>query len=184
MSAWTVVAVTVLLVVLSALFVAAEFALLVVKRHRLQDAAGTSRSARAPLRSFDELTVLLAGAVIGMLTWPALLMSLGTYAERLHGTGAVEYRRVAIGGVIAVAVAGYAAQVPAFVGLTRLLLSDGFEPLTLTQSLGLVANITESEPATVSTRAVGSEPVTGGCGSGRSRSGPPRPRRRPGAAPG
>ncbi|SNT02018.1 Undecaprenyl-phosphate galactose phosphotransferase, WbaP/exopolysaccharide biosynthesis polyprenyl glycosylphosphotransferase [Geodermatophilus pulveris] len=61
-------------------------------------------------------------AAIGALAWPALLMSLSTYAERLHGTGAVEYRRVAIGGVVAVAAAGYAAQVPAFVGLTRLLL--------------------------------------------------------------
>lgn len=61
-------------------------------------------------------------AALGVLIWPVLLMGLGTYAERLHGTGAVEYRRVAIGGVIAVAVAGYAAQVPAYVGLTRLLL--------------------------------------------------------------
>lgn len=66
MSAWTVAAVTVLLIVLSALFVAAEFALLAVKRHRLQDAAGSSRSARAALRSFDELTVLLAGCQLGI----------------------------------------------------------------------------------------------------------------------
>lgn len=64
----------------------------------------------------------IALAAIGVLAWPALLMSLSTYAERLHGTGAVEYRRVAISGVIAIAVAGYAAQVPALVGLTRLLL--------------------------------------------------------------
>jgi exopolysaccharide biosynthesis polyprenyl glycosylphosphotransferase len=61
-------------------------------------------------------------AVIGMLAWPALLMSLGTYAERLHGTGATEYRRVGVAGVIAIAVAGYAAQVPAFAEMTRLLL--------------------------------------------------------------
>ena len=47
-----------------------------------------------------------------MLSWPALLMSLGTYAERLHGTGATEYRRVGVGGVIEIAVAGFAARFP------------------------------------------------------------------------
>ena len=66
MSPLVVVAVTVLLIVLSAFFVAAEFALLAVKRHRLQDNAGSSRSARAALRSFDELTVLLAGCQLGI----------------------------------------------------------------------------------------------------------------------
>lgn len=62
----TVIVTTVLLIVLSALFVAVEFALLAVKRHRLQDRAGDSRSARAALRSFDELTVLLAGCQLGI----------------------------------------------------------------------------------------------------------------------
>jgi exopolysaccharide biosynthesis polyprenyl glycosylphosphotransferase len=61
-------------------------------------------------------------AAFGALAWPVLLMSLGTYAERRHGTSADEYRRVGIGGVIAIAVAGYAAQVPAFTGITKLLL--------------------------------------------------------------
>jgi exopolysaccharide biosynthesis polyprenyl glycosylphosphotransferase len=61
-------------------------------------------------------------AAIGTLAWPALLMWLGTYAERRHGSGAQEYRRVGMGGVIAVAVAGYAAQLPALMGLTRMLL--------------------------------------------------------------
>jgi exopolysaccharide biosynthesis polyprenyl glycosylphosphotransferase len=61
-------------------------------------------------------------AALGALIWPALLMFLGTYAERLHGTGAAEYRRVSIGGGIATAVAGYTAQVPAYAGVTRLLL--------------------------------------------------------------
>lgn len=63
---WAVAGITVALIVLSALFVAVEFALLAVKRHRLQDAAGNSRSARAALRSFDELTVLLAGCQLGI----------------------------------------------------------------------------------------------------------------------
>lgn len=58
--------VTVLLIALSAFFVAAEFALLAAKRHRLQDRAADSRSARAALRSFNELTVLLAGCQLGI----------------------------------------------------------------------------------------------------------------------
>jgi CBS domain containing-hemolysin-like protein len=61
-----VTAVTVLLIALSAFFVAAEFALLAAKRHRLQDRAADSRSARAALRSFNELTVLLAGCQLGI----------------------------------------------------------------------------------------------------------------------
>jgi CBS domain containing-hemolysin-like protein len=36
------------------------------KRHRLEDAAATSRSARAALRSSSELTVLLAGSQLGI----------------------------------------------------------------------------------------------------------------------
>lgn len=58
--------VTILLIALSAFFVAAEFALLAAKRHRLQDRAADSRSARAALRSFNELTVLLAGCQLGI----------------------------------------------------------------------------------------------------------------------
>jgi CBS domain containing-hemolysin-like protein len=61
-----VVVVTILLIALSAFFVAAEFALLAAKRHRLQDRAADSRSARAALRSFNELTVLLAGCQLGI----------------------------------------------------------------------------------------------------------------------
>lgn len=63
---WTVTVVTVALIVLSAFFVAAEFALLAAKRHRLLDLAATSPSARAALRSHDELTVLLAGCQLGI----------------------------------------------------------------------------------------------------------------------
>jgi exopolysaccharide biosynthesis polyprenyl glycosylphosphotransferase len=77
------------------------------------------------------VTVALTGAVsalgfgltaMGALTWPVLLMSLGTYAERRHGAGSGEYRRVGIGGIIAIAVAGYAAHVAALRGLDKLLL--------------------------------------------------------------
>lgn len=61
-----VVAASAALIALSAFFVAAEFALLAAKRHRLLDAAQDSRSARAALRSADELTVLLAGSQLGI----------------------------------------------------------------------------------------------------------------------
>jgi exopolysaccharide biosynthesis polyprenyl glycosylphosphotransferase len=58
----------------------------------------------------------------GALAWPLLLAASGSYVERRHGTSAGEYGRVSVAGVIAIAVAGYAAQVPAFEGLTTLLL--------------------------------------------------------------
>ena len=63
---WVVVAATVLIIALSAFFVAVEFALLAAKRHRLEDAAASSRSARAALRSSAELTIVLAGSQLGI----------------------------------------------------------------------------------------------------------------------
>ncbi|MFO6453855.1 MULTISPECIES: hemolysin family protein [unclassified Aeromicrobium] len=63
---WLIVGATVALIALSAFFVAVEFALLAAKRHRLEDAATTSRSARAALRSSSELTLLLAGSQLGI----------------------------------------------------------------------------------------------------------------------
>lgn len=63
---WIFFVVTVGLIAASAFFVAVEFALLAAKRHRLEDAAATSRSARAALRSSSELTVLLAGSQLGI----------------------------------------------------------------------------------------------------------------------
>lgn len=64
--AWAVPAATVAIIALSAFFVAVEFALIAAKRHRLEDAAPSSRSARAALRSASELTLLLAGAQLGI----------------------------------------------------------------------------------------------------------------------
>lgn len=61
-----VVVATIALIGLSALFVAAEFALLAARRYRLEDRAATSASARAALRSFAELPVLLAGCQLGI----------------------------------------------------------------------------------------------------------------------
>lgn len=63
---WVILPATVVIVALSAFFVAVEFALLAAKRHRLEDAASTSRSARAALRSSSELTLLLAGSQLGI----------------------------------------------------------------------------------------------------------------------
>ncbi|MFS0884435.1 hemolysin family protein [Aeromicrobium sp. 179-A 4D2 NHS] len=92
-----VITVTVALIVLSAFFVAAEFALLAAKRHRLQDRAAESRSARAALRSFNELTVLLAGCQLGItacalglgaVTKPAVKYALGPV---LSGWGAPDW---------------------------------------------------------------------------------------------
>ncbi|WP_182524210.1 CNNM domain-containing protein [Nocardioides dongkuii] len=61
-----VAVVTVVIIAASAFFVAVEFALMAAKKHRLEDAAATSRSARAALRSSSELTVLLAGSQLGI----------------------------------------------------------------------------------------------------------------------
>lgn len=63
---WVVAVITVLIIALSAFFVAVEFALIAARRHRIEDAAETSRSARAALRSANELTLLLAGSQLGI----------------------------------------------------------------------------------------------------------------------
>ncbi|QGU06114.1 hypothetical protein COCCU_00730 [Corynebacterium occultum] len=57
---------TILLIVLSAFFVIIEFALLAARRNRLEETAETSRSSRAALRSLNELTMMLAGAQLGI----------------------------------------------------------------------------------------------------------------------
>ncbi|MGW0158394.1 hemolysin family protein [Mycobacterium sp. NPDC003323] len=63
---WVVALVTAGLIAASAFFVAVEFALIAARRHRLEDAASESRSARAALRSASELSVLLAGSQLGI----------------------------------------------------------------------------------------------------------------------
>lgn len=66
MNGWLTVLITIAIVGLSAFFVAVEFSLISAKRHRIEDAAATSRSARAALRSSAELTLLLAGSQLGI----------------------------------------------------------------------------------------------------------------------
>lgn len=63
---WVVAAITVLIIALSAFFVAVEFALISARRNRLEEKAASSRSARAALRSSGELTLLLAGSQLGI----------------------------------------------------------------------------------------------------------------------
>lgn len=57
---------TIALIVLSAFFVIIEFALLGARRHRLEELAPASRSARAALRGMNDLTLMLAGAQLGI----------------------------------------------------------------------------------------------------------------------
>ncbi|GAB2478916.1 hemolysin family protein [Jatrophihabitans fulvus] len=61
-----VVVVTFAIIAASAFFVAVEFAVIAAKKHRLEDTAASSRSARAALRSASELTLLLAGSQLGI----------------------------------------------------------------------------------------------------------------------
>lgn len=58
--------ITVLIIVASAFFVVIEFSTMGARRNRLEESAETSRSARAGLRSLNELTVMLAGAQLGI----------------------------------------------------------------------------------------------------------------------
>ena len=66
MSPLVVLIVTIGLIALSAFFVIIEFALLGARRHRLEEEAVTSRSARAALKGMNELTMMLAVAQLGI----------------------------------------------------------------------------------------------------------------------
>jgi CBS domain containing-hemolysin-like protein len=97
MSASLVIAITTALIVLSAFFVAVEFSLMAARRHRLEKAAVTSPSARAALRSSSELTIILAGAQLGItvctlglgaITKPAVHHALTPVFERFGVPGA------------------------------------------------------------------------------------------------
>lgn len=61
-----VIIVTIALIALSALFVIIEFALLGARRHRLEELAPESVSARAALRGMNDLTMMLALAQLGI----------------------------------------------------------------------------------------------------------------------
>lgn len=57
---------TIFVIIASAFFVVVEFSLLSARRHRLEEEAESSRTARAGLRSLNELTVMLAAAQLGI----------------------------------------------------------------------------------------------------------------------
>lgn len=66
LSPWVALAISAGIIALSAFFVAVEFALVAARRYRLEEAAETSASARAALRSARELSLLLAGSQLGI----------------------------------------------------------------------------------------------------------------------
>ena len=63
---WIVILVTAIIIVLSAFFVIMEFSLMGARRYRLEAKAETSRAARAALKGVNELTIMLAGAQLGI----------------------------------------------------------------------------------------------------------------------
>lgn len=66
MSTGLAIGISVGLIALSAFFVAVEFALVAARRYRLEEAAASSASARAALRSAKDLSLLLAGSQLGI----------------------------------------------------------------------------------------------------------------------
>ena len=74
-SGWPAVIWTISLIALSAFFVAAEFALMSAKPHRLEARAGTLPG-RAALKNSAELTIVLAGSQLGITVCTLLLGSI------------------------------------------------------------------------------------------------------------
>jgi CBS domain containing-hemolysin-like protein len=106
--------VSLILLVLNAFFVAAEFALVASKRHRLeQAAAGGSRAARSALAGVRELSMMLAGAQLGITLCTLGLGALAkpTVAHLLEpafeATGLPESAAYVVSFILAVAVVGF-----------------------------------------------------------------------------
>lgn len=79
MTAWYIaLPLTVLIIAASAFFVVVEFSMLSARRHRLEEEADSSRTARAGLRSLNELTMMLAAAQLGIT---AATFSLGAITK-------------------------------------------------------------------------------------------------------
>jgi CBS domain containing-hemolysin-like protein len=86
--------ISVILLALNGFFVSAEFALVASKRHRLEEAAASgSRAARAAIAGVRELSVMLAGAQLGItlctlglgsLSEPAVAQLLHPLFELMH----------------------------------------------------------------------------------------------------
>ncbi|MEU4196279.1 hemolysin family protein [Kribbella sp. NPDC026611] len=112
MSTSLALVISVVLLALNGFFVAAEFALVASKRHRLEEAAaGGSMSARAAIAGVSELSVMLAGAQLGVtlctlglgsLSEPAVAHLLHPLFHLLHvpaGVGEVIALVIGVGGI-------------------------------------------------------------------------------------
>ena len=77
LSTWLALVISAGIVGLSAFFVAIEFALVAARRNRLEEAAETSVSARAAVRSARELSLLLAGSQLGITLCTLALGAIG-----------------------------------------------------------------------------------------------------------
>jgi CBS domain containing-hemolysin-like protein len=108
---WALV-ISVVLLALNGFFVAAEFSLVASKRHRLEEAAASgSLAARAALAGVSELSLMLAGAQLGItlctlglgsLSEPAVAHLLHPLFELAHvpeGVGHVIALIIAVGGI-------------------------------------------------------------------------------------
>lgn len=77
MSAWALVGVVVVLLALSAFFVAAEFALISARRTVVEPRAVTSARARTTLRAMEDVSVMMACAQLGITVCGVLLGAIG-----------------------------------------------------------------------------------------------------------
>ncbi len=76
-SSWALVGVVVLLLALSAFFVAAEFALISARRTEVEPRAVTSARARMTLKAMEDVSVMMACAQLGITVCGVLLGALG-----------------------------------------------------------------------------------------------------------
>ena len=77
MSSWALIGVVVLLLALSAFFVAAEFALISARRTEVEPRAVTSARARPTLKAMEDVSVMMACAQLGITVCGVLLGALG-----------------------------------------------------------------------------------------------------------
>jgi CBS domain containing-hemolysin-like protein len=113
--------ISVILLALNGFFVAAEFALVASKRHRLEAAAAAgSRSARAAIAGVSELSLMLAGAQLGITLCTLGLGSLSepAVANLLHPLFELAHVPERLGHVIALIIA------VAVIGLLHVLLGE------------------------------------------------------------
>jgi CBS domain containing-hemolysin-like protein len=105
--------ISLVLLALNGFFVAAEFALVAAKRHRLEQAAAQSRAARAALAGSRELSMMLAGAQLGITLCTLGLGALakptvaGLLGPVLDALGLPKQAAYVIAFLLAVAIVGF-----------------------------------------------------------------------------